>query len=64
MKRYMWFEGEVNCSNFLGVDLKKGSFTNYGVTEKVDRSHAICTMHWVDEDENQVKRKFYIFYLE
>ena len=54
----MRFEGEVNCSNFLGVDLKKSSFTNYGVTEKVDRSHAICTMHWVDEDENQVKRKF------
>ena len=57
----MRFEGEVNCSNFLGVDLKKGFFTNYGVTEKVDRSHAICTMHWVGEDENQVKRKFYIF---
>lgn len=39
---------------FSGIDLKKCSFTNYGVTEKVDRKHEICSMSWVDEDENQV----------
>ncbi|CAH3150137.1 unnamed protein product [Porites lobata] len=48
----VWVGSETGL--LKGVDLKKGSFTNYGVTEKVDRSHAICSMHWVDEDENQI----------
>lgn len=39
---------------FPGIDLKKGSFTNYCVTEKSDRKHEICAMNWTGEDENQV----------
>lgn len=41
---------------FSGIDLKKCSFTNYGVAEKVDRKREICSMSWVDEDESQVSQ--------
>ena len=47
---------KINFVLFSGIDLKKCSFTNYGVAEKVDRRNEICAMSWVDEAESQVSQ--------
>lgn len=44
----------VHFVSSSGIDLKKCSFTNYSVAEKIDRKHEVCAMSWVDQDENQV----------
>ncbi|XP_068683015.1 WD repeat-containing protein 74-like [Montipora foliosa] len=48
----VWVGSETGL--LKGIDLKKGSFTNYNVAEKADRKHSICSLSWVDEDESQM----------
>ena len=41
-------------ASFLGIDLNKGSFTNYSLAEKAERKNGICSLNWIDDNESQV----------
>lgn len=48
----VWVGSETGL--LKGIDLNKGTFTNYGLAEKAERRNGICSMNWIDDNESQI----------
>lgn len=48
----VWVGSETGL--LKGIDLNKGTFTNYSLAEKTERKNGICSMNWIDDNESQI----------